>query len=296
MPIVSYDEILSIVSQMDQTIYNHEQWAKALTRNLICKLTYDQCDVDQDAHRKCRFGQWYYEHAPSKIHNYPAFIAMASEHEHLHQLAANLLLLSSKDKSISAHDFDTFAEVFERLRLQIHNLKHELSDSLYKFDSLTGAKSRTTMLTELREQQELVKRRVQHCSIAVMDIDHFKAVNDTYGHPAGDAVLAASTRYIIERLRPYDKVFRYRGEEFLICMLNTDEKLAHEVLERLRVGLSQNTIECNGKDIVCITASFGIALIDPDINVEQSIDRADKAMYAAKMNGCNCTRIWDASL
>jgi diguanylate cyclase (GGDEF)-like protein len=127
----------------------------------------------------------------------------------------------------------------------------------------------------------------------MMDVDHFKAVNDTYGHGAGDQALATSTRYVMAHLRPYDKLFRYGGEEFLLSMPNTDATTGYEVVERVRQGLAATPILYDGKATLQITMSFGLAMLDPDVSVERSIDRADKAMYVAKAAGRNCTRIWD---
>jgi diguanylate cyclase (GGDEF)-like protein len=180
--------------------------------------------------------------------------------------------------------------------LQLYTLKRELEDGIHNLDPLTGANSRIGMLTWLREQQELVKRHVQTCCIAMMDLDHFKMVNDVYGHMAGDRGLATAARYVMEHLRPYDKLFRYGGEEFLICMQNTNAASGYEIVERVRQGIAATPIDYDGKGIIQITASFGLTLLDPDMRVEQSIERADKAMYAAKSAGRNCTRIWDASM
>jgi diguanylate cyclase (GGDEF)-like protein len=79
-------------------------------------------------------------------------------------------------------------------------------------------------------------------------------------------------------------------------MPNTDATTGYEVIERVRQGLATMPILYDGKATLQITMSFGIALLDPDVSVEQSIDRADKAMYAAKAAGRNCTRIWDPSM
>jgi diguanylate cyclase (GGDEF)-like protein len=129
-----------------------------------------------------------------------------------------------------------------------------------------------------------------------MDLDHFKAVNDTYGHLAGDRALAAAVHYVMEHLRPYDRVFRYGGEEFLVAMQNTDLQTGHAVIDRLREGLAGVVLAHDGARPIVVTASFGITLLDPDVSVEESIDRADKAMYAAKTDGRNRTRVWDPSM
>lgn len=293
---VVQNEMQQVLLQLDQAIYNHTQWYDSIARTLTCQLPYDRRDVAEEAHRQCRFGQWYYGAAPENLRAHPGFIAIEAEHKNMHQLAAKLLQTAASGTIISSLDYDSFVNAVERLRLQLYTLKRELEDSLYNLDSLTGANNRIGMLTRLREQQELVKRQVQSCCIAMMDIDHFKAVNDTHGHTAGDRVLAASAHYLMEHFRPYDKLFRYGGEEFLVCMQNTNATVGYEVVERVRQGLATNPIDYGGTNTLQITMSFGVTLLDPDVSIEQSIERADKAMYAAKNAGRNCTRIWDISM
>lgn len=293
---LSQNETQALLLQLDQAIYNHAQWYDSIARTLICRLPYDSRDVAKNAHRQCRFGQWYYDAANNTLCDHPGFIAIETEHKNMHRLAAKLLQTAASGATIASLDFDHFANTLERLRLECYTLKRELEDSLLNLDALTGANNRIGMLTRLREQQELVKRHVQSCCITMMDIDHFKAVNDTYGHTAGDRVLAASARNVMEHLRPYDKLFRYGGEEFLVYMQNTDATAGYEVMERVRQALAATPIDYGGKDPLQITMSFGLTLLDPDISVEQSIERADKAMYAAKIAGRNCTRIWDPSM
>lgn len=293
---LNQNEMQAVLLQLDQAIYNHAQWYNSISRTLICGLPYDRRDVAKDAHRQCPLGQWYYSADPDKLRDHPGFIAMENEHENMHRLAAILLQLAASGAVISALDFDGFMNALERLRLQILSLKRELEDSFYNLDPLTGANNRIGMLTRLREQQAMVKRKVQSCCIAMMDIDHFKAVNDTYGHMAGDRILATSVHYVMEHFRPYDNLFRYGGEEFLVCMQNTNAAVGYEAVERVRQGLAATPLDYGGEHPIRITMSFGLTLLDPDVSVEQTIDRADKAMYAAKAAGRNCTRIWDPSM
>lgn len=288
-------EIQSILAQLEQAIYNHNQWYESIIRTLVCRLPYNHSDVDQDAHRKCLFGQWYYGEASDALRADPGFAAIESGHRQMHEQARLLLQTLDSSRPVSPYDFDAFANALERLRLQVFTLKHEMESAFYNLDPLTGANNRIGMLTELRQQQELGKRHVQSCCIAMMDIDHFKAVNDTHGHVAGDRILAKATHYVMGHLRRYDKLFRYGGEEFLACLQNTDLPTGYEMVERLRQGLAAYPIDIGEKEPIRITMSFGITALAPEISVEQSVERADKAMYAAKMSGRNCTRIWPAS-
>lgn len=290
-----HEELRGLLAPLEQSLYNHQQWFYSLIRTLICRLPADKHDISPRAHKECRFGQWYYNQASENLHSHPGFIAIGKEHQHMHQIAAQLLATNTI-ATIQPHDYDNFANVLERLRLEIFALKRELEDLLYNCDPLTNAINRVNMLPILREQQELAKRDVQSCCIAMMDLDHFKKVNDSYGHAAGDKVLAASVHYIIENIRPYDKVFRYGGEEFLICMQHTELLAGLDIIERLRNELSKTAINIENETMLYITASFGVTLLDPTVPVEQSIDRADKAMYLAKVNGRNRALIWEQSM
>lgn len=102
-------------------------------------------------------------------------------------------------------------------------------------------------------------------------LDNFKAINDLHGHRAGDCVLTASVHYLIEHLRPYDKVFRYDGEEFLLLMQHTELAFCHDMMERLREGLASMSIDFDGKKPITITASFGMARLDPDAPVKRPL-------------------------
>ncbi len=292
----STEELQTVLLQLDQAIYNHEQWSKGLDRTLICKSHCDQRDVSPQSHRQCQFGQWYYTYASNKLQQLPAFVAIEAEHSHMHQLAAQLLMATAAGKVISPYEYDNFAQSLERLRLQLHTLKRELNEQLYNRDPLTGANTRIGLLTELREQHELVKRKVQPCCLVMMDMDYFKAINDGHGHPAGDQVLGETAALLMEHLRAYDKVFRYGGEEFLICLPSMDVPISMDVVERLRKALEQKAFTLPDGATIQATASFGMAELDSNLPVEATLDRADKALYSAKGAGRNCVRAWDPSM
>ncbi len=293
---VTRDELLAVVAQLKEAEYNHQAWYGALVRTLACGLPGDKHDRSESAHTECRFGQWYYSDAPVKLRAHPGFVALGEEHRRMHHLATLLLMAAQTGKPIAPLDYDNFSNALERLRLELSSLERELENSLHNHDSLTGAITRYDILPTLREQQELVKRHAQECIIAMMDLDNFKAVNDLHGHAAGDRVLAASVHYLIRHLRPYDKVFRYGGEEFLLCLPYTRLTAGHDRLNGLGEGLAALDIDIDGDAPIRVTASFGLTLLASDVPVGTSIDRADKALYAAKAAGKACVRVWDPSI
>jgi len=286
------DQLQKMLVELDQALYNHQQWHYDLLRSLACRLPSDKHDIAPNAHEECRFGQWYYSEALKNISDHPGFIGIGEAHQHMHQIASQLLINLNTNNEIKPVDYDNFSNALMRLRLEIGSLKSELEVLLYNRDPLTMTVNRINMLPLLREQQELSKRNTQNCCIAMLDIDFFKKVNDKYGHPVGDKVLTILAHYLIENLRPYDKIFRYGGEEFLLCMPQVDLSQAFNMVDRLRDGVANTAFNVGLNQPIHITVSCGIALLDPTVTIEQSIDHSDKALYLAKSSKRNNTKVW----
>ncbi|WP_461481967.1 diguanylate cyclase [Porticoccus sp.] len=282
-------QLQSTIAELDQAIYNHEQWYKSLLRVLISHVPAETADLLPDAHRRCRFGQWY-ENVPSAfLRQHPAFLSLQHAHRNMHDCARNLLQLVANGSAIPPSSLDLFENTLDKMRLEIHALRHEFMERVQNQDPLTGALTRIGLLSWLREQHSLVQRGVQTCALVLLDLDHFKDINDRYGHPAGDRVLVSSVQCLQALLRPYDKIYRYGGEEFLICMPSTTLEEARCVAERLRDSIAAQRILCDGSDqMLQVTASFGVTMLDQSLAVEDAIDHVDKAMYEAKTAGRNC--------
>jgi diguanylate cyclase len=290
------DELRGALDELDQALFHHDQWHEELNRTLICGLPPDTRDTEENAHRNCRFGQWLYRPRSTQLAQHEGFQEIENIHERMHRHARELLGDASCRKPVSLDRYERFVNALKQMRLEVLTTKREIEDALYNVDSLSGAASRIGMLTKLREQQALVKRKLQSCSIAMMDFDHFKRVNDTHGHAAGDRVIATVAQTIMHQMRPYDMLFRYGGEEFLICQPNSDLKPAFEALDRLREAIAAMQFTGDQGRAFQITVSFGVTLLDPDVSVEQSIERADKALYSAKSAGRNRVAVWNPSI
>ncbi|WP_165793637.1 diguanylate cyclase [Hyphococcus luteus] len=295
-PGMSQDDMRKALSELDQALFNHQQWSEELNRTLICALPPDERDVADESYRHCRFGQWLYGAGAALISKHPSFKEIVDAHERMHQLTTDMLAAMATHGKVPLDLYERFMNSLNQMRLEILTAKRELEDSVYNIDPLSGAANRAGMLTRLREQQALVKRGIHSCALAMMDFDNFKRVNDVYGHASGDEVIAKVAKLVMSGMRPYDLFFRYGGEEFLICEPGANLEEAHALLERLRADIEALQFTASDGQSYQITASFGLALLDPDISVEQAIERADKAMYAAKKAGRNRVEVWEPSM
>ena len=282
---------------LEQAASDHSEWHEKLLRAIVFGLPIDPQELGSHSQLSCRLGQWYYERAPAELWGQPAFAAIGTEHERLHRTAARLLREVANGEPLTRGKFDELVAGSARLRAALDNLKKQIQDQLRNVDPLTGACGRSDMLPELRQWHELARRGVQSCCIVFMDVDRLKQVNDTYGHPVGDQMLAATVRFLRRHLRPYDKIFRYGGDEFLIALPGSDLDLGRAAIKRVCDGLSCAPL-IHGPDGVALhaTVSFGLALLDPDVSVEQAIERADQALLLAKTAGRNRAICWDESV
>ena len=195
------------------------------------------------------------------------------------------------------------AELIARLKtaIRVLELEKSLKDAYEKIktlsitDKLTGCYNRTYMDEYLFKEIRRAERYGNPISLVMADIDHFKRVNDTYGHPAGDLTLKNFVASMENGLRKdIDWMARYGGEEFLIVMPETDFESAMSSAERLRKSVSEDITSFKGEEIR-ITASFGVAGFVPSTTKEKTpyeaiIDQADKALYQAKNEGRNRVR------
>jgi len=179
------------------------------------------------------------------------------------------------------------------LQRMVDERTHELEQArqnmerLATTDTLTGLNNRMKMDTLLRSELERVGRGQRGLAVIMYDIDHFKAVNDDYGHTKGDEVLIKLSRLVEARIRNTDALGRWGGEEFLLVCPLTSLEEAQKLAETLRERIAQTDFGLNRP----LTASFGVAEYRAGDTVETLIHRADIAMYRAKKEGRNAVRL-----
>nr|WP_246525170.1 diguanylate cyclase [Geomobilimonas luticola] len=173
-----------------------------------------------------------------------------------------------------------------RLVIKLDEVQKRLK-KLASTDELTGLRNRRHIMKRLEEEFERAGRLLEPLCVIVLDIDHFKRINDTHGHPFGDLVLKRVAKRLQEATRRYDTIGRIGGEEFLVISPGTTAEEALHLAERLRTVVSQEPMGDGEKDVV-ITLSAGLTLSKPgDRGSETLLKRADAALYRAKQGGRN---------
>lgn len=162
-------------------------------------------------------------------------------------------------------------------------------------DALTGAFNRAAGMDALREEMARTERTGTSVALAMIDLDHFKAVNDTYGHPAGDEVLREAVRRSQRSIRPYDKLARYGGEELMLILPGCDDTTALTVGNRIRECFASTPVLV-GAHPIAMTCSVGVAAGGRGTAANELIERADRALYVAKRAGRNRVEVAGAEL
>lgn len=283
---------LSAMKTLDVALAYHFDWLKTLHRTLVCAGPSRPDDQAEDAHCRCRFGRWYYGQGMTDLGAEPGYQALEVVHREMHAAAAALLSRHDAGLTVDGMDYDRFMELAIEFKQRVRVFQYEIMNRVCVVDQLTGVWNRHAMYLRLAEEMERIQRGGRSGVLCMMDIDHFKLVNDTYGHPAGDAVLQEVAALLTRRLRRYDAVFRFGGEEFLICLPDTTVADATSLMERMREELSELEVSV-GAHRLKITASLGLAELGGLLALDETIEWADHALLMAKASGRNQVCVWD---
>ncbi|MGR8920596.1 MAG: GGDEF domain-containing protein [Gammaproteobacteria bacterium] len=169
-------------------------------------------------------------------------------------------------------------------------LQYESALKIALKDPLTGVSNRASMGAHITHHMSLAQRQATPLSLLMIDIDHFKAINDRYGHIVGDVVLTKVAERIVSCTRTSDGVFRYGGEEFVTVLPSTETRGAELLAERIRAGIESLRIEALPPKLR-VTASIGVAHFLAGETQTELLKRADDVMLAAKRNGRNQVRV-----
>jgi diguanylate cyclase (GGDEF)-like protein len=229
-----------------------------------------------------------YRHSSSDVHleigtpaTHSASYRLSYENEDLGELSLR------RQRRFSEQELAQLESLLTSLLLPLRNaLLYRAAIQSALRDPLTRTGNRIAMDQALQREIDVARRRQQPLSLLMLDIDHFKQINDRYGHCAGDEALKTVAHAIKNQLRNIDSVYRYGGEEFLVLLANTACADAALVAERLRLAIEQLRCEVQSAPI-SLSISLGCATLKPGETPDTLLDRTDRALYRAKAGGRN---------
>jgi diguanylate cyclase (GGDEF)-like protein len=288
--------VVTAIRELDGGVNAHTLWLGKVHQTLICGTPPDSDAAGADSHRRCKFGQWLYGADSADWQRWTDEIRGVEEtHRTLHDMAQRLLQHRALAEAIPTAEYQAFIDQSLRFKLAVRALEFGLISDVCLIDHLTGVWNRSSMMQRLAEEYDRMLRTRQVGCLCMMDLDHFKAINDRHGHIAGDAVLQAVARIANRCLRPYDSMFRYGGEEFLFCLPNTQPDMAVAAMERVRTDIAASAIPLADASAITVTASFGVAAMSATLAVQECVEEADRALFCAKAGGRNRVCRWDSS-
>lgn len=288
---ISSHKALQYLQHLESDVQNYNVWL----RTLMCAVVEGP---QQDSAEICAlnqgydFGQWFYGEEGVSLRSLDAYAKIARCYNSIQEMAEQMRRQLCGGKRITGEEVSVFMDQANVFRKHVAALEMEVKEHLCAIDPLTGVYNRHVMMQRLEDEHQRALRNGHRCALVLMDLDHFKNINDLYGHNVGDRALRESAEIVADSLRDYDSMYRFGGEEFLICLPYLDAKRAKIAAERLRNRLRSQSIRV-GKDLeLQITASFGASLLDSTASLEDSISRADQALYVAKHGGRDRVEIW----
>lgn len=231
------------------------------------------------------FGLWFRHRASILFDEAPEFPRIQAA---MNEIDRNILPLA---RTVSAGDMPQLAARFQKEVDEVKFLLGEMFQQIAGVDQgtdpLTRTLNRRFLSTVLSREIVTASAAQSFFSICMIDVDHFKDINDRFGHPAGDAVLKQIAGRIQDNIRPSDFIFRYGGEEFLVLLVEAEEHEAMQVAERIRSAVEATPVDVQGAQELTVTVSIGVATYDGHPDYQTLVERADRALYQAKRLGRN---------
>lgn len=224
-----------------------------------------------------------YSHAPESVRTFRVLVSFVAVVALAILLFANQQILSRKLRNTIVTVRESFFELARTREALEYRASH---------DGMTGAMNRSAILAALERELSRTTRSGGVIGILLIDLDHFKSINDKYGHAAGDIAIVSACTRMQDCLRAHDYVGRYGGEEFLIIITDCDETSASQVAERIRVRICEHPISLNAHPLY-VTATIGVTMSRPEDVPESLLRRADLALYEGKKSGRNCVSCAD---
>ncbi|WP_374473182.1 diguanylate cyclase [Arenimonas sp.] len=274
------------IAELDAAVDVHLDWTRRVLR---CALTHEppgEQMLADDAHERCHFGQWLVAAGPElerldarKAHQ------LVSLHRRMHDAIRLICQDVHSGRPGNLEALATFESSQAGLVQRLATFKTRILADAVRLDPLTGLPLRYSLEGEFMMGQRAAHRGGTALFVAMFDIDHFKRVNDTFGHIVGDLALRHLADTLRRILRPNDRLYRYGGEEFLLLMLAEDDSEAEAAAGRFLDAVRASPVPVPGHGDLPLRVTIGLARVAEGDGLEISVERADQALYRGKQAG-----------
>ncbi|MFA7316882.1 MAG: diguanylate cyclase [Sulfuricella sp.] len=278
----------TFIAEFDAAIEAHMDWTRRILRCAVLRTSPGEDVLAPMAHTLCRFGRWFTSNRAhfeaintNSVHQVEAL--HQAMHDAIRAICADVMTGTPGQKA----DLDTFERSQSELLTQLARLKTLTLSNAVRHDPLTGLPLRYGIESDFSLCQKDTKRNCTLLYVAMIDIDHFKLINDNYGHPQGDSALRHIAGTLKQSLRANDPLYRFGGEEFLWLMRCKSAEEAEQSARRIVATISTTPVPIAGSEPLTVTITLGLTLVREQENIANAIKRADKALYEGKKDGRN---------
>ncbi len=280
----------AFIERLDAAISAHMDWTRHILRCAVLRTRPGDDVMRIDAHQLCAFGRWFDAERAAFVALDPQRSAEVERvHRAMHDAIRRICEAVDTTQGGAESDLDAFEAHQHALLRLLSELKTQVLTTAARRDPLTGLPMRYGIEQEFDLCRRDARRRGERLFAAMIDIDHFKRINDNHGHPTGDAVLQRVAAVLRAAARDDEPLYRFGGEEFLLLLRAPDVDAAHAALSRVLDAVRAARFE-HGAANLAITATIGAAQVADDGDMASSIEAADAALYQGKREGRD--RVW----
>lgn len=287
-----FKEIDETVRSLNQSTDAHFRWLVKILR-FIDSRNVDLPEISSDeAHLHCEFGHWLNTRLLEEREDTNFLLDINKKHIRVHQAGRNLI--SAIEQHRQTNDvFNLFEESLLAFTEALTHYKVHLLQLRTSYDALTGLPLRRILDESFASMNK--ELGADGLYLLLLDIDHFKKVNDNYGHLNGDIVLRSLALNISNNIRRSESMYRYGGEEFIVVLHASNDQDAVAIAERLRRDIARlETIA--GEHLIRVTFTGGLTRIHEGESLREVLERADIALYTGKKSGRNCSQLINRQL
>lgn len=285
MPDLS-SELENFIIELDAAVEAHMGWTRKVMRCAVLRTSPGADVLDPLAHTICRFGCWFV----SKQSDFEKLSTQNTQrlltvHQAMHDAIRSICADVLAERPGQSANLDIFEQTQAELIRLLAEFKTQFLATAVRHDHLTGLPLRYGLEEEFIQLQKLCKRNKSLLYVVMIDVDHFKRINDCYGHPVGDIALRHLADTFKRNIRPGEPLYRFGGEEFLLLMQTQSFEEAAPAAERLINVVRNAPVLIPQSEPLALTITMGLSLVGDDEELHKVIARADRALYEGKNAG-----------